>query len=143
MDSCTESIGKNIGATLINSGHSIFQLGQYYDCLETEGFRYNLVYMGYNNAYSGMFGGLCLPDACSKDIISDTINGLMVMAEKPYSVLGIIDDIEDYRFPFTWVFFVTAIIICSMIGIVMFSSLSKSKNKFITSVSMQKTMKIF
>lgn len=35
MSLCLESITKNVGTTLINSAHSTFQYGQYYDCIET------------------------------------------------------------------------------------------------------------
>ena len=80
MSNCAESIRQNIGTTLTNSAHSTFQFGQYYDCIETKGFSYNLIYIAVNHTNSGMFGGFCLPDTCSKTYIEDTINQGFIMA---------------------------------------------------------------
>ena len=66
------------------------------------------------------------------------------MAKMPaYSVFAIINDIQEYQYPFTWLFYLTIVIICLMVAFILYSSLSNSKNKIVTSVSMQKTIKIF
>jgi hypothetical protein len=118
-------------------------MGQYYDCLETPGFNYNLVLLAYEGASTGIFGGLCLPQACTQSIIKEELDTALTLLGMPYRVGLIMDDVQDYRYPFTWVFYLTAIILLAMFSLTIYATFANSKKKMIKAISLKESWKIF
>lgn len=63
--------------------------------------------------------------------------------QAPYSIHAIFNDIQDYQFPFNWVFYTTIAILSLLAVVTLYATLSKSNYKMIQSVSLQETMKVF
>lgn len=61
----------------------------------------------------------------------------------PYNVYDIYDHIQDYQAPFNWVFYLTVIILTSLVGVTLYATLFKPKIKLIKAVSLRETLKIF
>jgi hypothetical protein len=118
-------------------------MGQYYDCLETPGFNYNLVLLAYEGASTGIFGGLCLPQACTQSIIKEELDTALALLGMPYRVGLIMDNVQDYRYPFTWVFYLTAIILLAMFSLTIYATFANSKKKMIKAISLKESWKIF
>lgn len=77
-----------------------------------------------------------MPEECTKPIITEELNTLLMLMGMPYQVGTITDDVQDLTYPFTWVFFLTMIILVLLVSIILYASFSKLKSKYINEVSL-------
>ena len=125
------------------SGHSVFQYGDYPDCIDTQGFNYNLVEFGISGADTGIFLGMCLPQICTADIIRLALDGLLKKDQLPFQVYGVKSHIQYYQFAFTPLFFVTIVVMMSLVSLVLIATLSNKKGlKYLKCFALQETLKV-
>ncbi len=55
----------------------------------------------------------------------------------PYNIYAVFNDIQDYQYPFNWVFYLTLIILSFMVLITLYATLFKSKVSLIKAISLQ------
>lgn len=54
----------------------------------------------------------------------------------PYKVGTVANDIQDYRYPFTWVFYLTVIILAALITLTLYATFANSKQKLLKSLAL-------
>jgi len=105
----------------------MFSFGHYEDCLDTPEFSYNLLTLGIGESSSGMYIGMCLPKSCTHDIASAAISQALAALQLPFNVFSLETTIQDYQFPYTWVFILVCLILCLFTLLVCAGSIFKPK----------------
>ena len=138
---CLEQIATHIPSIVEMSGHSMFQYGDYGDCVETQGLNYNLVELGYGGVNVGIFMGVCLPQFCSPEIITSALDALFKKAQLPYEIYDVQSHIQDYQFPYTPLFYITVIIMVILACLVLLATLNhKKESKYLKCFALQETL---
>lgn len=135
---CLGKIMTHLPKILEESSHYFFQFGRYKDCIDTPSMNYNLIYLGIGEQNSGLYFGLCLPSQCTSKIIKTSLDKAFEMTQLPFNVLNIDSDIQDYSFPYTPLFYITAAILLILTLLVLFSTfLYRNKQKYLKSFALQ------
>lgn len=143
MSECLAKITTNLLTFLKESGHFVFQNGQYEDCLETQGFSYTNVQLGIGDVNYGLYMGLCLPEECTENITKSLLDGVMKAVGLPYNVVAISQHIQDYSFPINWVFYITILILLGFIALLVVGSMLGDKIRILRGFHAGQTLKIF
>lgn len=84
-----------------------------------------------------------MPKSCTPEILKTQVDFALAQIGFPYNVYTIYDHIPDYQFPFTWVFYLTIIILSLLVSVTLYATLFKPKAKLVKAVSLGETLKIF
>jgi uncharacterized membrane protein len=71
------------------------------------------------------------------------MDGAMALIGVPYTVGRVIDDVQDYEYPLTWVFYIMAIILTACVGATLFATFTRSKQRLLKGIALQESLKIF
>jgi hypothetical protein len=102
-----------------------------------------MIWLTINATITDIFGGLCLPSSCTPEGITQSLNSLLEVMGTPYKTGSVVNNIQDYSFPYTWVFYLTVAILAVLIGLVIYSTLTESKHRLLKGISLQDSLKAF
>lgn len=143
---CLANLEKHLADIIRYSGHYMFRLGNYHECVATEGLDYFFIQAGAKGTPDqSIFLGVCLPGACSNSTVQFLINKALSVAQLPLEAKSVQVHLEDFKYQFTWPFFLTFTILVVLAALVLVATLSSKsrENKILSGFSIQETTKMF
>jgi len=127
LASCVSQIIRHFPTTYSSSGHFAFQYGRYQDCIESNTFRYHLIDFRVFNATDGITMGICLPNQCSHNLVSNLLTTAFKLSGTPIKVEKVVTDPQNIEFDYTWLSYLTISILLIILLLVSVASLMKKR----------------
>lgn len=105
--------------------------------------KYSLLELGIGDSDAGVFLGVCLPRACSDDMIINGANTALVKVGLPYNIFSIDSHSDTYHVETDWLTYLTLTIIALLIVVTLVSSLLAKKPAIIQAFDVRKNLAHF
>ena len=109
--------------------------------------KYTLIELGMDGKDSQIYYGSCIPEACSDNLIANSLNSAFKIVRAPFDIYSIDSNAQNYEYPMNWLSYLTALILLIIFILVLTATFGRKKekgrNKFIQSFDIVSNMKHF
>ena len=109
--------------------------------------KYILIKLGIGGKDSQIFYRACLPQSCSDNLITNSLNTAFNKTGMPFDIYSIASNAQDYEYPMNWLSYLTTFILIAIAVLVFIATFGRKKekgsSKFVQSFDLVSNMKHF